>query len=615
MITDFIKEVKNFFKEVHETNFSELSLDELKNFNNKMAQFYSNSIVCKNETDEDKIYSTIVEGILNCYSQFVRKTEYANICMKFINDVIATLPEGFENVKKVAFDFFSDVSTDVTDIIKSYTEIDNSERKIILESNLDSYNYLYYYGTNITKNQLQLVDFFNNIDDATLTDMAKCTVDSFLRGLEKNGIDVEKKKYFILIYPIGFEKVAKKIYYLLAGKLEIIFSADIIEFNEQVSYNHRYDYNLYMNKKYVTEFLSTFEKALKTVSYQLSSCAGTVYIELFGENCFDLKNGSEIYPKSAELSKIHSDFDTMSSNLFWKYFGKDTSFCMISYPCPEIGDDFEEIFKETIHINTLDNSMYEKIHQSIIDVLDTASFVHVTGKNGNKTDLTVVLSEISNPEKETIFQNCCADVNVPVGEVFTTPKLTGTNGILHVSEIYLNGCRFKDLILEIQNGFIEHYSCTNYPTESENTEYLNEYLLFDHSTLPMSEFAIGTNTYAYVMGNKYNISDKLGVLISEKTGPHFAFGDTCYSQEEDNEIFNPDGKEIVAKDNDVSIKRLSDNSEIQDEAYFGCHTDITIPYYELGDIIAIQKDGTEIPIMLSGKFVLSGTEKLNIDGM
>ena len=71
----------------------------------------------------------------------------------------------------------------------------------------------------------------------------------------------------------------------------------------------------------------------------------------------------------------------------------------------------------------------------------------------------------------------------------------------------------------------------------------------------------------------------------------------------------------ACKDNDVSIKRLSDNSEIQDEAYFGCHTDITIPYYELGDIIAIQKDGTEIPIMLSGKFVLSGTEKLNIDGM
>ena len=131
----------------------------------------------------------------------------------------------------------------------------------------------------------------------------------------------------------------------------------------------------------------------------------------------------------------------------------------------------------------------------------------------------------------------------------------------------------------------------------------------------MGEFAIGTNTYAYVMGNKYNINDKLDILIAEKTGPHFAFGDTCYSQEEDSETFNPDGKKIIAKDNEVSIKRLSDNSEIQDQAYFGCHTDVTIPYSELGDIVAIRSDGTKVLIIHDGKFVLSGTEELNIEGM
>lgn len=36
-----------------------------------------------------------------------------------------------------------------------------------------------------------------------------------------------------------------------------------------------------------------------------------------------------------------------------------------------------------------------------------------------------------------------------------------------------------------------------------------------------AEFAIGTNTTAYMMGLKYNISGLLPILIAEKTGPHF----------------------------------------------------------------------------------------------
>ena len=51
--------------------------------------------------------------------------------------------------------------------------------------------------------------------------------------------------------------------------------------------------------------------------------------------------------------------------------------------------------------------------------------------------------------------------------------------------------------------------------EKENKEYINEHLLFDNKTLPMGECAIGTNTYAYVMGNKYNINDKLDILIDK----------------------------------------------------------------------------------------------------
>ena len=41
--------------------------------------------------------------------------------------------------------------------------------------------------------------------------------------------------------------------------------------------------------------------------------------------------------------------------------------------------------------------------------------------NGNKTDICVIY-EKTNAEKQTVFENCLADVNIPLGEVFTSTK-------------------------------------------------------------------------------------------------------------------------------------------------------------------------------------------------
>ena len=98
------------------------------------------------------------------------------------------------------------------------------------------------------------------------------------------------------------------------------------------------------------------------------------------------------------------------------------------------------------------------------------------------------------------------------------------------------------------------------------------------------------------------------ILIAEKTGPHFAVGDTCYSHEEDVDTFNPDSKRIVAKENTCSAKRKDDPQA----AYFNCHTDITIPYDELGSLCAVTKENEEIAILKDGRFVLKGLEALNV---
>lgn len=85
----------------------------------------------------------------------------------------------------------------------------------------------------------------------------------------------------------------------------------------------------------------------------------------------------------------------------------------------------------------MDSTKYGVIQQKLIDALDQGEYVTVTGRNGNCTDLTVALHPLEDPERQTDFENCLADVNIPLGEVFTSPKLEGTHGTLHVTPRYI----------------------------------------------------------------------------------------------------------------------------------------------------------------------------------
>lgn len=266
-----------------------------------------------------------------------------------------------------------------------------------------------------------------------------------------------------------------------------------------------------------------------------------------------------------------------------------------------------EIFDETIRLNTLDYKTYERIQATLIDTLNKAVYVEIKGMNGNRTDLRVALYPLSDPDRESIFENCVADVNIPVGEVFTSPVLEGTNGKLHVSRVFLNELEYHGLEIDFKDGMIADYTCTNFDSEEKNRDYIRANVLYHYDSLPMGEFAIGTNTTAYMTAKKYDIANLFPILIAEKTGPHFAVGDTCYSRSEEVKVYNEDGKEVVARDNSISALRKTEPSK----AYFACHTDITIPYDELGSIIAYSKAGDAYPIIENGRFVLAGTEELN----
>ena len=378
--------------------------------------------------------------------------------------------------------------------------------------------------------------------------------------------------------------------------------------NKQYEYDHRNDQALFLDKKFVERKLEVIHTAYEHYKKEAAGHAGPAVIEMFGEEPFvpvQIKEAIKLSEKQQELALF---FDGRQSQITNEYIrGDERSFTIIAYPVPEIGEQYEEIFDEIIRINTLDAKLYEKVQQTLIDELDKGEYVHILGGNGNKTDLKVYLHKLNNPEKETIFENCVADVNIPVGEVFTSPVLEGTNGVLHVSKVYLNELQYKDLEITFSNGMIADYNCSNFERELENKEYIKDNILHKHPTLPLGEFAIGTNTTAYVVAKKYGIEEKMPILIAEKMGPHFAVGDTCYSWSEDNKVYNPNGKEIVAKENSVSALRKEDISK----AYFHCHTDITIPYEELKSITVVTEAGDKTVLLEDGRFVLSGTEFLN----
>ena len=331
-------------------------------------------------------------------------------------------------------------------------------------------------------------------------------------------------------------------------------------------------------------------------------------MEIFGETPFEPVRKPEALKLDEKQQEVQVYLNSRTGQITNEYIpGDERSFTIIAFPVPEIGGQFEEIFRETVKINTLDYMTWQRIQQRLIDVLDTGTAVHILGKGENCTDLVVALCPIGDPQRETVFENCVADVNIPVGEVFTSPRLQGTNGVLHVTGVYLNGLFYRDLRLMFRDGMVAEYTCGNYGREEDNRRYIRENVLMHHETLPMGEFAIGTNTTAYVAAKNYHIAARLPILIAEKMGPHFAVGDTCFSWEEDVVTRNPDGKQMIAKENECSALRREDVSR----AYYNCHTDITIPYEELQEIAVLHGDGSRTALIRDGRFVLAGTEELN----
>ncbi len=642
-VAEFILEIDDIKNRMEKKASAECSLEELQKENADIyrdvtgasyEQSYANpSYACSLfGTEIGQLLSFLYTEIRGEISYvYEKRLEYLTIC----NELFVEVYNCFEGVESPDYKELHSIiywyASDYCDVFAAdrIEEQLNPEKsfatELIMNRDLSDLRYLYEYGEYISENELQTAIHLNTLSQDVIDRMAKVYTEGYRTGFVLAGIDLSKKSVVNIQYQLGFERVVQKAIENFAelGLRPTIFRVATSAItkkgprksgfaggspNKQYEYDHRNDKGLFMDKKWIERKLDVMKNTFEQFKDMARQFAGPAVMEVFGETPFVPVQKPEAISLSDKQEQLSVTFDNKAGQLTNQYIkGEERSFTIIAYPVPEIGEKYAEIFNEIIQINTLDADLYAKIQQTLIDALDQGEYIHVLGKGENETDLKIQLYRLDNPEKETIFENCVADVNIPVGEVFTSPVLEGTNGVLFVSKVYLDELQYQNLKLTFEDGKIVDYGCRNFDSEEEGRKFIKSNLLYNHDSLPMGEFAIGTNTTAYVVGKKYQIEDKMPILIAEKTGPHFAIGDTCYSWSEDNRVYNRNGKEIVAKDNSISILRKEDVSK----AYFQCHTDITIPYDELAEISVVTNEGKRIPLLLDGRFVLPGTEVLN----
>ena len=628
--SEFICKIYDLNSIIKSGEINDFSLDRLKELNKSLFEEIYSENYEESFANPEYAVKTLGEeyGKILCYIYTKNRGMIRNVYMGRLEEVVLQMElftqiyNYFEDVEQLEYDnVYETVYSYEKDNTEIFTDLMIEDRinpdnkfavDIVMNSDLNDLRYLYKYGEHVGFNELKMAEFLNSLSQEEIDRLAKVYTEGYRIGFINTGKDISKKGTVDIRYSLGFERIIRSAIFDFKkmGLEPVIYQVGYTTTspNRQYAYDHRYDDALYLDKAYIKRKLEVSRHAYESRKQLAGKMAGPAVIEIFGETPFEPENKKQAYALSEEQQKLKSEYITEYQTMVQEYIkGDERSFTIIAFPIPEFGDDFEQMFKETVKINTLDSEIYGKVQQNIIDALDQAEYVKVLGKGDNKTNMKVQMHDLKNPLKETNFENCLADVNIPLGEVFTSPKLNGTEGILHVSQVYLNDLKYNDLQITFEDGKIKDYTCKNFDTEEENKKFIRQNVMFNHETLPIGEFAIGTNTTAYMVAKKYHVVYKLPILIVEKMGPHFAVGDTCYSFEEDIKTYNPDGKEIVARENEVSALRKTDIKK----AYFGCHTDITMPYDELGEITAVRKDGSEITIIKDGRFVLEGTELLN----
>ena len=260
---------------------------------------------------------------------------------------------------------------------------------IILNSDLSDLRYLYRYGEFVSENETGVAEFLNSLSQEEIDKMASTYTEGYRIGFITGRKDITKKKTVNIRYSLGFERMVKAailqfekmglkpVIYRHAthavnkrGAVRVGYTGGVA--NPQYDYDHRQDSALFLDGDFVQRKLRAMQTSYEKYRELAEVHGGPACIDTFGENPFSPVSKPEAYALSEAQQKLQTELDNESGQIVNRYIkGDERSFTIIAYPVPEIGGNYEEIFREIVKINTLDYHLYQEIQQTIINTLDT----------------------------------------------------------------------------------------------------------------------------------------------------------------------------------------------------------------------------------------------------
>ena len=245
----------------------------------------------------------------------------------------------------------------------------NFAAAILRTADFTDLRYLYAYGEYVGENELKMAEFMNSLPEEIINTMADTYTEGYRIGFEVTGKDLSKKAVVDVRYQLGFERMMRRALenfekmglqpVIYRAATSILYNPSIykngfysVSPNRQYEFDHKDDKALFLDKMYCSRKLEVMHTAFEKYKKEARGYAGPAVVETFGEKEFEPVNKPESLKMTDEQSALLVENRTQMGQLQRQYIiEEERSFTIIAFPIPEVGDCFEELFRETIQIN------------------------------------------------------------------------------------------------------------------------------------------------------------------------------------------------------------------------------------------------------------------------
>ena len=356
------------------------SLEELKEKNHKLyedilpehyEESYGNPAFAVRQLGEDYgqllsfLYAEMRSLIVFAYEKkkedmVIRMELFLEVYGSFLCALEETgkLPE-YESIREIVYFFISDYTREATEkkLYATLNPKDDFALQIMENNDLESPEYLYYFGEYITENELKTWEHLKQLPKETIGLMADTYTEGYRIGFEVGNKDISKKKTVNIRYSLGFERMIKKavenfakiglsptIYRAAASSLQGKGLSRIGYYgaipNKQYDFDHKDDQALFLNKRLVQVKLEALKEAYEEYKEDAAVFGGPAVVEVFGETPFALKEKKEALHLSEEQQKLSVEYAAAAGEIQNRYIKGEESFTIIAFPTPEIGEKF-----------------------------------------------------------------------------------------------------------------------------------------------------------------------------------------------------------------------------------------------------------------------------------